>query len=127
MAAGGEAGTGAVVAQGGSSNCVEPVAGVAGIGEEEAVCVAFCSARQLHIQHCTERDGERALREDFDDCLGSAEAVEFGLCQGDPSCGGWLAGCLSDAKDADLSVGFPPGTTCADSVAAGRFRPSASP
>jgi hypothetical protein len=86
--------------------------------------VAFCTARQIHIEHCAERDGGRGLRETFDDCFQSSESSQFGLCPSDPSCGGWLGGCLSDGTDGTNLDAFPPNTTCADSVAAKFFKPS---
>lgn len=95
----------------------------AGAGGAESACVAFCTARQIHIEHCAERDGGRALHETFDACFQSSESSQFGLCPTDPSCGGWLAGCLSDGTDGTHVEAFPPNTNCTDSVAAKLFKP----
>ncbi len=102
-----------------------PTAGAPPVDAAVAACVAFCSARQLHIQHCMESDGDRALREELGDCLSSAEAADYGLCPRGPSCGGWLVGCLTDLEDPafPIDADFASDTTCADSVAAGLFRP----
>ena len=113
--------------EGGSAGVQQAGSGAAlaaGAGGSEAACVAFCTARQIHIQHCTDRDGDRALRETYDVCFESAESSQFGLCPTNPSCGGWLAGCIRDAINSVNLEAFPPNTTCADSVEAKLFRPS---
>lgn len=128
LAHGGEGGSGGLQQAGGVAGMQRAGAGgspsAPGAGGAEGECVAFCTARQIHIEHCTERDGDRALRETFDACFQSSESSQFGLCPTDPSCGGWLAGCLSDATDGPNLDAFPPSTTCADSVAAKLFKPS---
>lgn len=125
---GGEGGSGGTQPAGGSASGHQAGSSgspsAAGAGGAESACVAFCAARQIHIDHCTERDGGRGLHESFDACFQSSESSQFGLCPTDPSCGGWLAGCLSDGSDGSTPDAFPPNTTCADSVAAKLFKPS---
>lgn len=82
-------------------------------------CQAFCQARQINIQQCKVRNGDRNLRETYEDCIVHSHVD---LCPTDPSCGGWLRGCLDDAQEPPVG-GFPVGFTCAQSVAAGLFRP----
>ena len=82
-------------------------------------CKAFCQARQINIQQCKVRNGDRNLRETYQDCIAHSHVD---LCPTDPSCGGWLRGCLDDAQESLVSD-FPSTFTCAQSVAAGLFRP----
>jgi hypothetical protein len=93
----------------------------AGVPEE---CVSFCQARQINIRQCAARDGNRGITETYEQCLGVYHGQsELLLCPDGPSCGGWLSGCLDDPPETRSEDRFPPGTTCTDSVAAGRFHP----